>query len=35
MKALKLLSIVAAAAALFGLAQNFGDMRRYLKIEMM
>ena len=35
MKALIILGCVAAAAVITGVAMNFGDIRRYVKIEMM
>jgi hypothetical protein len=35
MKALKIISYVTAAAVAFGVLWNFGDLRRYIKIEMM
>ncbi len=35
MKALKVIGLVAAAGIVIGVAWNFGDLRRYLKIEMM
>lgn len=35
MKTLKILGYVAAAAIALTVAYNFGDIRRYVKIEMM
>jgi hypothetical protein len=35
MRMWKILGILAAAAAVAGIALSFGDMRRYIKIEMM
>ena len=35
MKTLKYLGYLAAATVVVGIAWNFGDLRRYLKIEMM
>ena len=34
-KALKYAAIAAAATLVIGVAWNFGDLRRYIKIEMM
>jgi len=31
----KIVGIIAAAAAITGIALNFGDLRRYVKLEMM
>jgi hypothetical protein len=35
MNALKIIGTVTAAAVVVGLLWNYGDVRRYLKIEMM
>lgn len=35
MKALRVLGYVAAATFVIGLVWNYGDIRRYIKIEMM
>jgi hypothetical protein len=35
MKTLKILGYIAAATAALTIAWNFGDLRRYIKIEMM
>jgi hypothetical protein len=35
MKALKVLGYIAAGTLAFAVAWNFGDIRRYIKIEMM
>jgi hypothetical protein len=35
MKALKVLGYIAAATVAFTVALNLGDIRRYIKIEMM
>ncbi len=35
MKALKVIGYVAAATVVVGLVWNWGDVRRYIKIEMM
>lgn len=35
MKVLKIVGIVLAAAVVAGVAMNFSDFRRYIKIEMM
>jgi hypothetical protein len=35
MRTLRIIGCVAAAAVLATLAYNYGDVRRYLKIEMM
>jgi hypothetical protein len=35
MKALKIFGFVVLAAVVAGVAMNFGDLRRYVKIEMM
>ncbi len=35
MKALKIVGYVAAATVALAVAWNFGDIRRYIKIEMM
>jgi hypothetical protein len=35
MKTWKIVGIVAAAAAVAGLAMSYGDIRRYIKTEMM
>jgi len=35
MKALKITGIVIAAAVVAAVAMNFGDFRRYIKMEMM
>jgi hypothetical protein len=34
-KALRYAAIAAAATIVIGVAWNFGDLRRYLKVEMM
>jgi hypothetical protein len=34
-RALKYVAIAAAATLVIGVAYNFGDFRRYIKIEMM
>ncbi len=35
MNALKVMGILFAAAVVAGIAMNFGDLRRYIKIEAM
>jgi hypothetical protein len=35
MKVLKITAIVMAAAVVASVAMNFGDLRRYIKMEMM
>lgn len=35
MKALRIAGIVVAAVLVAGLVMNFGDLKRYIKIEMM